>query len=657
MSALAPRQVLRLPLALSALATCLAAAGPHDTLTFHRDAARSGWAPAEPELTHAAVAGAQFGLQWESPPLDDYQGQAPRIYASPLYVDQLQLTAGEFRGQSVPAVIAATNNGDVYAILATAAGDLPSGTILWRANLGEPCRLVPEALDGVPTGVLATPVIDLARQRLYVTSCEQQQRWRAHALELGSGRPVTGWPLVLGESAFAMPGIGRNIAPGFDASRRAGHVVQRGALNLSPDGARLYVTFGESTTGWLAAIDTARPRIASAFATVAAPHHNSGGIWGAGGPAVDGDGHVYTVTGTGFSGHVDQPGDWVQSVLKLADVVGDGLVLRGTYTPFNYCTTATMDIDLGSGGVTLLPALDPSATATPRLMVVGGKQGNVYLVDRDRMPGALDRRVTCSTDSDSDGSLLPPEDQPQFGRRGPLSVFGPYTEKDAALDMARGRSVPAHFRGPDGGYHVIVTGSTKADDGSSASLPPSIARLRLIIAPGQPAYLRIERLEPTLVFENPGSPVITSNGANDAIAWVLDENARRSTPLAGAIAPRPVLYALDAMTLGLLWKSRPGELHTSGKYNEPAVARGTVFVGTDRIQAFGLGRRAIDGEALYRQRCAGCHDHPEGRIPPRELIAMRNDAYIVSVLTEGAMREYARGLSAADVAAIARYLE
>ncbi len=42
------------------------------------------------------------------------------------------------------------------------------------------------------------------------------------------------------------------------------------------------------------------------------------------------------------------------------------------------------------------------------------------------------------------------------------------------------------------------------------------------------------------------------------------------------------------MTLRLLWKSRPGELHTSGKYNEPAFARGSVFVGTDRIQAFGM---------------------------------------------------------------------
>ena len=37
----------------------------------------------------------------------------------------------------------------------------------------------------------------------------------------------------------------------------------------------------------------------------------------------------------------------------------------------------------------------------------------------------------------------------------------------------------------------------------------------------------------------------------------------------------------------MLFRSE-GALHTSGKYNEPLIVGGTVFVGTDRIQAFGL---------------------------------------------------------------------
>ena len=104
---------------------------------------------------------------------------------------------------------------------------------------------------------------------------------------------------------------------------------------------------------------------------------------------------------------------------------------------------------------------------------------------------------------------------------------------------------------------------------------------------GRTPWLTVEQLESTLVFENPGSPVVTSNGSRDAVVWVLDPNARRSALLVGDGAPQPVLYALDATTLKLLWKSEPGQLHASGKYNEPAIARGTVFVGTDRIQAFG----------------------------------------------------------------------
>lgn len=78
-----------------------------------------------------------------------------------------------------------------------------------------------------------------------------------------------------------------------------------------------------------------------------------------------------------------------------------------------------MDIDLGSGGISVLADLEPSRTATPRLMVVGGKQGNAYLLDRERLPGRLDRRPECGLDAATDGSLLPPSPQPQFGGRGP----------------------------------------------------------------------------------------------------------------------------------------------------------------------------------------------------------------------------------------------
>lgn len=661
---------------------------PADVLTFHRDAARTGWDANETRLTPERVASSSFGLQWESPPLDSVDGRPPRLYASPLYVDRVEISAGPHRGGTFPVVFAASSSGFVYAINAFKAGDVAPGRILWRTRLGPPCSLRPSPLDGIATGVLATPVIDLARRRLYVTSCDPEERWRAFALDIGSGSVLAGWPVRLDEAS--LNAVNRNAGAPVAATRLFDFRIQRGALNLSPDGAYVYATFGETETGWLVAVDTALAAVSSAFATQATPHRGGGGIWGAGGPAVDASGRVFVVTGTGFNGFVDRPNDWTQSVLMLSLENADGFVLRGTYTPFNHCRTATMDIDLGSGGVALLPEL-ASPTTTRSLLAVGGKQGNVYLLDRTRLPGQLERRPACSTDPSSDASLLAPGRQPQFGRRGPLNVFGPYSEKDASLDAARARSVPAFFGDASGTGSLFVTGTSRRTEGSRASAAPSLARLEIVAKPGRPAHLRVARINETLVFENPGSPVVTSNGGRAAIVWVLDENARRSASLDGAAAPRPVLYAIDAATLKLLWKSRPGELHASGKYNEPAIARGTVFVGTDRIQAFGLGARtvvaspsadAVDvpaasvgrpepappasvatgtglvaGQAIYAERCAVCHDYPQGNIPPRRIIASRTQRDIVDTLTRGAMREQALGLSGQAIAAVARFLK
>lgn len=650
-----------------------------DTPTFHRDAQRTGWNPHESTLTPERVAGGRFGLLWESPQLDGTDGQPPRLYGSPLYVDQVRLEGGEHAGSTFPVVIAASNAGFVYAISAFRTRGVPPGTLLWRTRLGAPCRLQPAPLDGVPTGVLSTPVIDAERRRVYVTHCDPTNRWQAYALDLGSGKLIAGWPVRLDEAT--LNAVNRNAGPSVAPTRRFDFRVQRGALNLSPDGRWLHVAFGETETGWIVAVDTEGARVSSAFASQAMPHRGGGGIWGAGGPAVDVAGNVFVVTGTGYNGFVDRARDWTQSVMMLSQTATEGFVLRGTYTPFNHCATATMDIDLGSGGAALLPDLDASSTATPRLMVVGGKQGNAYLLDRSRLPGGLERRPVCGEDSSSDLSLLPPEDQPQFGRRGPLNVFGPYSEKDAAMDVARARSVPAYWRAPGGKSYVFVTGNTKRQEGSPESVPPSLARLEVVTSPGKPAHLRIDGREIRHAFENPGSPLVTSDGSRGAIVWVLDENARRSAPLAGPDAPHPVLYAFDAMTLELLWKSVPGELFTSGKYNQPAVARGTVFVGTDRIQAFGLGGarsvRALptaapmparrpessdatpprDGRALYEQRCAACHDHPRGNVPPRDVIAKRPRQQIVDTLTRGAMRPFAEGLGAGEIDAIARHLQ
>jgi mono/diheme cytochrome c family protein len=644
--------------------------------TFHGDAGRSGWRANETVLTPGRVASADFGAVWESPQLDAFEGYPARLYASPLYVDKVAISKGPHRGVAFATVYAASSNGYVYAVNASRNGDIAPGRILWRTRLGAPCKLQPAPLDGVPTGILSTPVIDVQRGRLYVTHCDPEKRWQAYALDIASGEVLPGWPVRLDEETFNT--LNTNAGPErVPPKRRFDFRVQRGALNLSPDGSQLYVVFGETETGWLVSVDTNAPKVSSAFAAVAMPNRGSGGIWGAGGPAVDAQGSVYVVTGSGFGGYQNSDRDWTQSVLKLSPPGARGFTLQGTYTPFNYCRTAKMDIDLGAGGAILLP---DASKGSWRLMAVGGKQGNVYLLDRDHLPGGLERRPPCGDDASLDGSLLAPQPQPHFGTRGPLNVFGPYSDEDAALDLARARSVPAAFRDARGADFLFVTGNTKRAHGSPVSVPPSVARLAVERPKKGSPYLRIDKVNKSLVLGNPGSPVVTSNGARDALVWILDENASRSASLNGADAPKPVLYALDAGTLDIVWRSAPGELFTSGKYNEPAFGGGQVFVGTDRIQAFGQGGRRFEGRAeapapvqaaaptqaaapglggaaIYQQRCAVCHDNAEGNIPPRSLLATRSRERIVEALTVGVMRPHAQGLSAEQIEDLARHLK
>ena len=558
-----------------------------DVTTFHRNPQRTGWDDREPDLTPQSLSSGAFRALWESPPFDAAGGEPARSYASPLYVDKVRLSDGEFEGRTFSVVLAATSNGMVYAVNAFQSGAVPPGTILWRAQLGKPCN---PGFDGVNIGVLSTPLVDLHRDTLYVTSCEGRYEWKAYAIDIRNGKPLPNWPVSIDAEALFRPGIAQNVErSAWPQSAPLSFLSQRGALNLSPDGRHLYVTFGESQAGWIVAVDTVSVAVVTAFATVASPHNYSGGIWGAGGPAVTETGRIFVATGTSFGGLTVQPHDWTQSVLELSDSGSQGLALRGTYTPFNYCVTAAADVDLGSGGISVIPDLGSASTATPCLAAVGGKQGNIYLINRAPLPGKLDQRPACSSDSSRDASLLSPQTQPQFSQPGPLNIFGPYTESAAAIDQARSRSLPAYFRASDGTSYLFATGNTKAGPDSSTNVPPCLARLKIVTRPGHPAHLEVNELEKTLIFENPGSPVVTSSGSRNAIVWVLDENARRSATLE-TDSTRPVLYALDAMTLKLLWRSQPNELHPSGKYNEPAIARGTVFVGTDRIQAFGIRR-------------------------------------------------------------------
>ena len=126
---------------------------PVNATTFHYDSQRTGWNSNETVLTPNHVSGPEFGPLWNSEPLDSVTigstTYPPHLYATPLYVDNVQITSGAYAGQQFHVVFAATSNDYVYAINAFDVAGSPgitAGTILWRkrgfdkVELNEPLK-------------------------------------------------------------------------------------------------------------------------------------------------------------------------------------------------------------------------------------------------------------------------------------------------------------------------------------------------------------------------------------------------------------------------------------------------------------------------------------------------------------------------------------
>ena len=73
-------------------------------------------------------------------------------------------------------------------------------------------------------------------------------------------------------------------------------------------------------------------------------------------------------------------------------------------------------------------------------------------------------------------------------------------------------------------------------------------------------------------------------------------------------------------------------------------------------QFTGAGGDPVQGETLYQQKCASCHDNPSGRIPPKATIANNTPTFITQALLDGVMASQARGLTLHDMTSVAAYL-
>jgi polyvinyl alcohol dehydrogenase (cytochrome) len=68
------------------------------------------------------------------------------------------------------------------------------------------------------------------------------------------------------------------------------------------------------------------------------------------------------------------------------------------------------------------------------------------------------------------------------------------------------------------------------------------------------------------------------------------------------------------------------------------------------------GATSPEGAAIYKQKCAVCHDDPQDRVPPLFLIRRRSAEDVVMTLTSGSMKQQASGLNAEQIRALAIHL-
>lgn len=65
---------------------------------------------------------------------------------------------------------------------------------------------------------------------------------------------------------------------------------------------------------------------------------------------------------------------------------------------------------------------------------------------------------------------------------------------------------------------------------------------------------------------------------------------------------------------------------------------------------------AQDGAAIYKSRCAQCHDAPAGRVPPFTALRDMSTTKVLKALESGVMKPQAEGLSSADRLALIIYI-
>jgi hypothetical protein len=497
-----------------------------DVTTYKNDQSRSGQNLTELTLNLTNVAPTSFGLL-RTLPVDG------RVDAQPLYLSQLSVAGGSFN-----AVFVATEHDSVYAF------DSDSGAVLWHVSLlgtGE----IPSDDRGCSQvtpeiGITSTPVIDRTagvHGTLYAVamSIDAQSNYhqRLHALDITTGAELLNGPVEI-TASFSVAGTATSTFDAKSYEERAALLLLNGTIYTS------FTSHCDNTPygGWI--ISYAQSTLARNGALNVAANSSAGpAIWMAGGgPAADVSGNIYLLTANGaFETTMDANGfpsgqDFGNSFLKISNA-GAGLKVLDYFTMFNEVAESNGDEDLGSGGGMLLPDLKDATNTVRHLMVGAGKDGNIYVADRDLMS-----KFSASANNN-------------------------YQTLNGVLPGGIW-STPAYFNGSV--YYGDVSGTLKAFAISSARLGAT------------------PQSQSATQFAYPGTaPSVSANGTANGIVWAHEN----SNPA--------VLHAYDAANLGheIYSSNQAGanrdQFGAGNKYITPMIADGKVFVGTtNSVAVFGL---------------------------------------------------------------------
>jgi hypothetical protein len=519
-------------------------------LGYRGTAANNGENLGETVLTPANVNLNSFGKRF-STTLDGGQ-----IYAEPLYVSNAQVTvAGTTTTHNV--VYVATELDSLYAV------DANNGKVLWHDSFINPANgitPIPSAVinttDLAPNiGITSTPVIDPVTNTIYVSAATKEvvgtanhYVQRLHAIDIGSGQERPGSPTTIADTIFDGTTYTYVSGPSV-AGTGDGAVNGKITLNVLTQGQRTGLTlvngnviFGFASHndiapfhGWVLSYNKNTLTLDGVFNST--PNGNDGGIWMSGARiAKDSQNNLYFTTGNGtFDTTFDKNGfpvngDYGDAVVKMVvdptttpahpGKNGWGLKVVDYFTPFNQAKLAAGDLDVASGGVTILPD-SVGSTAHPHLLVIAGKNKVLYLIDRDKM-----------------GHFDPTVDHVVQEMPLPTAEFGS----------------AAYLAGTF--YYGFVTAPLEAFSIMNGSFNPAPTSK----SPDSLSY--------------PGStPTISANGFTNRIVWDLD----RSTNQLRAYDARNV--AIELYTSGQAPNGRD-RLGPPAKFSVPTVANGMVYVAT-----------------------------------------------------------------------------